>query len=241
MRYGKPSMKQAYDELMAANPGLKEVVLVPLYPHYAMSSYETAVVHAREVYNQGGYPFSIRFVEPFYSDPLYIAALAESIRPSLRPGSHLLFSYHSIPEQHIHKGDITGNHCLKSGNCCTTPSEAHKFCYRHQCLETTRLVAAYLGISEADHSVSFQSKLGRAEWLKPSTTSTLTSMPARGIKNVSVVCPAFVSDCLETLEEVAIQEKENFHAAGGETYTFIPCMNIQPQWVSALSAWLQTA
>ena len=238
MRYGKPSMKEAYDRLIAANPDLKEVVLLPLYPHYAMSSYETAVVHARAVYNEGQYGFNIRFIEPFYNDPLYIAALAESIKPNLKSGSHLLFSYHSIPERHIEKSDITGNHCLKSAGCCTTPSEAHKFCYRHQCLETTRLVVEYLGIKEDDYSVSFQSKLGRSEWLKPSTTATMSLLPAKGIKNIAVVCPAFVSDCLETLEEVEIREKENFMAAGGEQYTFIPCMNIQPQWVAAIRTWL---
>ena len=240
MRYGKPSMKEAYDKLLAANPDLKEVVLLPLYPHYAMSSYETAAVHAREVYNVGKYPFNIRVIEPFYNDPLYIAALAESIRPNLKPGSHLVFSYHSVPEQHIYKGDITGNHCLKTPGCCTTPSKSHQFCYRHQCLETTRLVVASLGIREGDYSVSFQSKLGRAEWLKPSTTETMKSLPAKGIKEVSVVCPAFVSDCLETLEEVSMQEKNNFITAGGESYTFIPCMNVQPQWVAAISTWLTT-
>lgn len=239
MRYGNPTMKSAYDRLLKENPNLEEVVLVPLYPHYAMSSYETAVVHAQDVHKQGNYPFKIRFIEPFYNDPLYIGALADSIRPSLRDGAHLLFSYHSIPERHIQKSDVTHGHCLAKANCCTTSSEAHKYCYRHQCLETTRLVVDKLGLKEGEYSVSFQSKLGRAEWLKPSTTATVTSMPANGIKDLLVVCPAFVSDCLETLEEVAMREKENFMNAGGASYTFIPCMNTQTGWVDALATWLK--
>jgi protoporphyrin/coproporphyrin ferrochelatase len=234
MRYGNPTMKAAYDKIAAQNPGLEEVVLLPLYPHYAMSSYETAVEHAKEVHKKGNYTFKISFVKPFYNDPDYISALSASIKKELVPGTHLLFSYHSIPERHIHKSDVTGNHCLKCANCCETPSPAHEFCYRHQCLVTTKLVAETLGLSADQYSVSFQSKLGRSEWLKPSTTMRMEQMPAEGLKNIAVVCPAFVSDCLETLEEIAIREKENFMHAGGEAYTFIPCMNTQPQWVDAV-------
>ena len=235
MRYGNPGMKEAYDKLASENPGLEEVVLLPLYPHYAMSSYETAVEHAKEVYKQQGYKFKIVSVPPFYNDPNYINALAESIRPYMKgDGSHLLFSYHSIPERHLHKSDPTGNHCLKAGNCCEVSSPAHATCYRHQCFMTTQLVAEKLGLAKGSYSVSFQSKLGRAEWLKPATTAMMQELPGKGIKDLVVVSPAFVSDCLETLEEVAIREKENFMEAGGKTYVFIPCMNTQPLWVKAV-------
>ena len=234
MRYGAPSMKTAFDNMLANNPGLKEIVLLPLYPHYAMSSYETAVEHAKAVHAKGKYPFTISFVPPFYNDPAYIAALSESIRPYLNGKSHLLFSYHSIPERHIQKSDVTGSHCLKNGNCCETPSAAHAYCYRHQCYATTKLVAEYLGIPKEQHSVSFQSKLGRSEWLKPATTARMDELPKEGIKDLLVVCPSFVSDCLETLEEIAIREKENFMKAGGETFAFIPCMNVQPAWIDAV-------
>ena len=236
MRYGNPTMKNAYDNLQAKYPALEEVVLVPLYPHYAMSSYETAVAHAENIHKKGKYPFRISVVKPFYNDSGYIAALAESIKPYLanNPG-HLLFSYHSIPERHIHKSDVTGNHCLKTANCCETPSPAHAHCYRHQCFVTTKLVTEYLGLTKDKYSVSFQSKLGRSEWLKPSTTLRMEEMPKEGIKNLLVVSPAFVSDCLETLEELAIREKENFLKAGGESFTFIPCMNTNPAWVKALA------
>ena len=235
MRYGNPNMKAAYDALLKKHPQLEEVVLVPLYPHYAMSSYETAVEHAQKVHKAEKYPFSIRVVPPFYNDANYIEALAESMRPYLANSKgHLLFSYHSIPERHIQKSDITGSHCLRSPNCCEMPSEAHKYCYRHQCFVTTKLVTEYLGIPKEQYSVSFQSKLGRSEWLKPSTTLRMMEMPQEGIKELTVVCPSFVSDCLETLEEIAIREKENFIEAGGESYNFIPCMNVQPRWVKAV-------
>ena len=235
MRYGQPNMKSAYDELNTQYPGLEEVVLVPLYPHYAMSSYETAVEHAKSIHQKGKYTFRISVIPPFYDNAGYIEALAESIKPYLDDKSHLLFSYHSIPERHIHKSDITGHHCLNAANCCSTPSPAHAHCYRHQCFETTKLVTSYLGLKKSQYSVSFQSKLGRSEWLKPSTTLRMEQMPQEGIKNLLVASPAFVSDCLETLEELAIREKENFLKAGGESFTFIPCMNTQPKWVKALA------
>ncbi|MES2703947.1 MAG: ferrochelatase [Bacteroidota bacterium] len=235
MRYGNPNIKAAYNSLLSKHPDITEVVLVPLYPHYAMSSYETAAVQAQEVHKKGKYPFKISVVPPFYNDPGYIKALGESMRPYWEKSKgHLLFSYHSIPERHITKSDVTGSHCLKSADCCSAPSPCHQFCYRHQCYTTTRLVTEYLGIPADRYSVAFQSKLGRSAWLTPATTARMDEMPNEGIKDLMVVCPSFVSDCLETLEEIEIREKENFMNAGGEAYTYIPCMNVQTPWVNAL-------
>jgi ferrochelatase len=240
MRYGNPSPKDAFDRLKAKYPSLEEVIVVPLYPHYAMSSYETAVVYAEEVHKKGKYDFKLTTIKPFYNVADYIDALAESIKPYLQQEyDHILFSYHSIPERHILKGDTTGSHCLQSAGCCTTDSVAHKQCYRHQCYETTRLVAQKLGISADKHSVSFQSRLGRAEWLKPYTALRLAAMPDEGKKKLLVVFPAFVSDCLETLEEIAIEGRHIFITAGGEEFTSIPCLNLHPQWVSTLAGWVQ--
>ncbi len=242
MRYGKPNIRTAFQEILKQLPDVEEVVLLPLYPHYAMSSFETAVVDAKDEYKKGRYPFRLTEVQPFYSHPGYISALAKSMRPYLEGNEfHLLFSYHSIPERHIHKSDVTGSHCLRGGDCCTTPSEAHKFCYRHQCLVTTKLVAEALGLPEHRYSVAFQSKLGRSEWLKPATTLRMQQIPVEGIKDLIVVCPSFVSDCLETLEEIAIREQENFMAAGGNSYTYIPCMNTQQAWVDTVMDLLENA
>lgn len=239
MRYGNPSMKSAYDRLMTQNSDLEEVLLVPLYPHYAMSSFETAVEYAKEIHAKGKYPFRIKTLQPFFDNPVYIGALAESMKPYLEEGyDHVLFSYHGLPQRHMKKADPTGNHCMRSENCCSVDSIAHKTCYRHQVYVTTKKTAQLLGIPEDKYSVSFQSRLGREEWIHPYTVDVLAELPAKGVKRLLVVCPAFVSDCLETLEEMGIQGKELFLESGGVSFTLIPCMNVHPAWVSALAGWV---
>ncbi len=241
MRYGNPSPEAAFEELTAKNPDLKEVTLVPLYPHYAMSSYETAVEYAQKVHQEKKYPFKLSVIEPFYKNPDYLRAFCASIEPYLAQDfDHVLFSYHGIPERHILKGDITGNHCLKMDNCCSVDSPAHPKCYRHQCFLTTQLAAQALNLPASKYSISFQSRLGRDPWLKPFTDFRLKELPKEGIKKLLIVCPAFVSDCLETLEEIAEEGKEIFLEAGGESFTMIPCLNIHPLWVEALEKWLKS-
>lgn len=238
MRYGNPTVAAAYDNLMKRQPGIEEVIAVPLYPHFAMSSYETAVEHAKRVHEKGRYPFSLSFIKPFYNEPNYLQALEESITPFLHQEfDHLLFSYHGVPKRHLIKSDITGNHCLRSGDCCQTASPAHTVCYRHQCLETTRLLIEKLNIPESKYSVSFQSRLGSG-WLEPFTDTRLAALPGEGKKKILVICPAFVSDCLETLEEIAVEGRETFLHAGGESFTFIPCLNTERAWVNTIALWM---
>jgi len=235
MRYGSPDPAIAFERLLQRAPSIEEVILVPLYPHYAMSSYETAAEYAKKIHEKNKFSFKLRIVEPFYRNEDYLQALADSIRPYLsKEYDHLLFSYHGIPERHVHKTDITGNHCLKVENCCAVDSPAHAFCYRHQIITTTNLVAELLGVPKEKYSFSFQSRLGRDEWLKPYTARRLEQMPGEGIKKLLIVCPAFVSDCLETLQEIAIEGKESFLHSGGEILTYIPCLNIRPGWVESL-------
>lgn len=239
MRYGNPSPEKAFDELLRRSPGLEEVVLVPLYPHYAMSSYETAVEYAMEIYKKRKYPFRISTIKPYYDHPDYINALTSSIKPYLQQDyDHLLFSYHGIPERHIRKSDITGHHCLTVNDCCNVASPAHTHCYRHQVMVTTKLVTDALNIPANKYSGSFQSRLGKG-WLQPFTDIRLEEMPKEGIKKLLVVCPAFVSDCLETLEEIAERGKETFLHAGGGSFDIIPCMNIHPEWVRAMAGWIK--
>lgn len=240
MRYGAPAPWTAYDELLEKMPDMEEVVLVPLYPHYAMSSYETAVEYAKEAHAKGKYKFKLTIIPPFYDNELYLDALADSIQPYLQqPYDQIIFSYHGIPERHVQKTDVTGKHCLKVANCCDVNSEAHKYCYRHQCLVTTNKVAGMLNIPKEKYSFAFQSRLGRDEWLKPYTAKRLTELPAEGIKKLIIVCPAFVSDCLETVEEIAIQGRDSFMESGGESFTLIPCLNVHPMWVKALASWVK--
>lgn len=239
MRYQNPTMKSAYDKLMERVPGLEVVIAIPLYPHYAMSSYETAVEHAKEVYKQYNYPFKLTIVKPFYNEQNYIAALTESMRPYLQqPYDQILFSYHGLPQRHMTKADPTHKHCMKVENCCDVPSTAHATCYRHQCWTTTQLIVNSLQIPKEKVGFSFQSRLGREEWLKPYTAKRLEQLPGEGVKKLLIVCPAFVSDCLETLEEIAEEGKHSFLEAGGEEFTMIPCLNIHPLWVQALVTWM---
>ncbi|GGB13645.1 ferrochelatase [Puia dinghuensis] len=241
MRYGNPSMDDAYRSLLKQVPQLEEVIAIPLYPHYAMASYETAVEYAREIHRKNKYTFRLTFIKPFYNDPSYLKALSEHIRPYLQKQyDHILFSYHGVPARHIRKSDPTGHHCLSSATCCDTASPAHATCYRHQCFATTREVVRQLGIPEGKYSNSFQSRLGKG-WLEPFTDIRLEEMPKEGIKRLLILCPAFVSDCLETLEEIAIRGKEAFLAAGGEEYTMIPCLNADSQWAAALAGWIKEA
>jgi ferrochelatase len=234
MRYGNPTPEVAFDALLKRDPAIEEVVVIPLYPHYAMASYETAVEYAKEFYQKKKYPFKLNIIDPFYNDPDYLHALSENIKPYLNESyDHILFSYHGIPERHIHKSDITGCHCLHSENCCEVDSPAHAFCYRHQIRTTTKLVAEMLEIPSNKYSISFQSRLGKG-WLTPFTDIRLQELPGEGIKNLLILCPAFVSDCLETLEEIAIRGKEIFLQAGGETFKMIPCLNTHPLWVEAI-------
>jgi len=237
MRYGSPGPKEALDAFAKENPDLEELTVVPLYPHYAMSSYETAVLYARDIHEKGKYPFRLSFIKPFYDNADYLAALVERIRPYLSdPYDHILFSYHGIPERHIRKSDPTNSHCLNNANCCSQSSEAHKYCYRHQVFTTTWKLTEMLGIPKEKYSISFQSRLGKG-WLQPFTDKRLEAMPAEGIKNLLILCPAFVSDCLETLEEIAVEGKHSFMEAGGSSFQMIPCLNDQPQWVNTLVKW----
>jgi len=238
MRYGNPTPEAAFEKLLEKLPGMDEVVAVPLYPHYAMSSFETAVEFVKEIHRKKKYGFSLNFIDPYFKKPDYIEAMAENMKAYLnKEYDHILFSYHGVPARHIMKSDITGKHCLQSPDCCNTPSPAHAYCYRHQCLTTTKLITEKLAVPKEKFSISFQSRLGKG-WLEPFTDVRLKEMPKEGIKKLLIICPAFVSDCLETLEEIEIRGKESFMEAGGETFTMIPCLNTHPLWVKALSRWV---
>jgi ferrochelatase len=182
----------------------------------------------------------IESLPAFYNKQEYIEVLSESIFRYLKEKKHdhLLFSYHGVPERHIRKSDITKSHCKIDGSCCVTPSKAHEFCYRHQCLEVTRQVAEKLNLKEGTYSTSFQSRLGFDPWLQPYTDRTIERLGKLGVKNMAIVTPAFVSDCLETLEEIAMEGEEIFHEVGGQNFTTVPCLNDDENWVALLSKWI---
>ncbi len=242
MRYANPTPASALAKLEAEHPDLEEVILFPLYPHYAMSSYETGVEHVKNTYNQKERHYKLTVVPPYYDNQDYLKVLADSLTPHLEEDYDLLlFSYHGIPERHLRKTDFTGKHCTKCENCCDVPSEAHSVCYRHQVKRTTELVTEMLGIPKEKYMFSFQSRLGSDKWLQPYTAQVFKELPKKGVKKLVVACPAFVSDCLETLEEIHEEGEEIFLEAGGEKFTSIPCLNIRPDWVQAIGKLVETA
>tara|TARA_R110002051_G_scaffold180913_3_gene250413 strand:- start:82314 stop:83357 length:1044 start_codon:yes stop_codon:yes gene_type:complete len=238
MRYGTMTIKNAMQELK--NKGVDDVLLVPLYPHYAMSSFETVVVKVLEEQKAGFPEMKITTLPAFYKHPEYIKALSESIKDGLEgfDYDHILFSYHGIPERHIRKNDPTSFHCKIDGTCCKVNSVAHNTCYRHQVYDTTEMVKAYLGLQEEQVSSSFQSRLAGDPWLKPYTDFEFVRLAKEGKKKLAVITPAFVSDCLETLEEIAMEGKHQFMEAGGEDYKHIPCMNDNDTWVNVMAKWV---
>lgn len=240
MRYGSMTIQNALEELRGK--GVTEVLLVPLYPHYAMSSYETVVVKTMQVQLEKFPEMRLTTLPAFYDQEEYIKVLSESIAAGIGDTNydHILFSYHGIPERHIRKSDPTRFHCMINNSCCITNSVAHNTCYRHQCFHTTERVVEYLGLPWDKVSNSFQSRLPNDPWLKPYTDFEFERLAKEGKKNLVVITPAFVSDCLETLEEIAMEGKKQFEDAGGEQYKHIPCLNDSAAWVTVMANWINS-
>ncbi len=231
MRYGRPGIQEGIDKLHTA--GVEQMLLIALYPQFADSTVGTTIEAA-----QAALPESMQLetLAPFYQHPPYIEAQARVIKHHLpEQWDHLLLSYHGLPERHLTKADPTGSHCLKTADCCQTPSPAHATCYRHQVYTTSAALTQAMAIDSSRYSVTFQSRLGRLPWLTPYTDVTLAELPGRGVKKLVVACPAFVADNLETLEEMGISGRKTFLDAGGETFTLVPCLNDDADWVQALA------
>jgi protoporphyrin/coproporphyrin ferrochelatase len=233
MRYQNPSIPDAVHSL--ASKGVDEVLLIPLFPHYAMSSFETAVERVKRVAAALAPQLRIQVQPPYFDEPGYMSALVGSAQDYLRrPYDHLLFSFHGLPERHLRKSDPTSRHCLVMENCCATPSPAHATCYRAQCFKTVAAFVKQAGVPEGRYSIAFQSRLGRDPWLKPYTDHELPRLAQCGVRKLLVICPAFVSDCLETLEEIGLRGRETFLGAGGTDFALIPCLNEHPLWLEAV-------
>jgi len=238
MRYGNPSIKDGISELH--KKGVTEILLLPLYPQFAMATTETILAKAVSIKNKFFKNISIKSIDSFYNRPEYTLVLAKSISDFLthKKWDKILFSYHGIPERHIYKSDITKEHCKIDSSCCNSKSEAHKFCYRHQCYQTTKNVVEHLNLSPNQYLTSFQSRLGKDPWLQPYTDATIEKLAKDGIENLAVVTPAFVADCLETLEEIGMEGKEEFIQAGGKEFHTIPCLNDSDHWASTIAKWI---
>jgi ferrochelatase len=233
MNYGRPSIPEVLRELAAA--GIDEVLLFPQYPHYAMSSWETVVAKVHRVGAEVTPGMKFVSVQPYFADDDYIEALVASARPYLnQPHDHLLFSYHGIPVRHLTNADSSHAHCQVVPDCCNTCSPAHATCYKAQVTRTTHLFAKKAGLDPSKWSISFQSRLVGEPWLRPYTDFEFKRLASEGRKRLLVITPAFVTDCLETLEEIRMAGAESFREAGGESFTHIPCLNDQPVWIDFL-------
>ena len=239
MRYGSMTLQKGLQELV--DQGVDEVLTIPLYPQFAMATTETIDVRVAELQSKFFPNIKVTSLPSFYNRPEYVKVLAKSIEEGLEglDYEHLLFSYHGVPERHIRKSDVTKSHCKIDASCCNTPSKAHRFCYRHQCYQTTKNIAEKLQLKEGTYSTSFQSRLGFDPWLQPYTDRTIERMGKAGIKKMAIVTPAFVSDCLETLEEIAMEGKEIFEEVGGEEFTTIPCLNDRDDFATLLAHWIE--
>ncbi len=229
MRYGNPSLTAALARVDAMR--IRDVTIVPLFPHEASAT--TGSVRDAVLGFYVGHPRipSLRFVPPFYDDDGFLSAMTDHLRTSLpKDVEHVLFSYHGLPERQVRREDGNG-HCLTRG-CCGNLNAKNAHCYRAQCFATTRLIASRLGLD--DVSTAFQSRFGKDPWIQPFTDEAVVALAEKGVKKVALVTPGFVSDCLETLEELGKQMKEHFHELGGEL-TVVPCLNASDAFAAALA------
>ena len=233
MRYGNPSIRYGLERLKKS--GVKEVLLAPLFPHHAQATTESSLKFAYKQMKEINWNPLTKELGHFPNNPNFIDPLVESIRPYLQEDSHLLFSYHGLPISHVKRSDKSGKHCQKVENCCGLSLDANSMCYAHHCSLTTEAVTKKLELSELDWSMSYQSRLGPAKWLKPSTTESVQNLAKNGIKKLVIVSPAFLADGLETLEELDIEIREEFLSEGGEELVVVKCLNDDPSWISGLS------
>ena len=236
MRYGRPSLPAALDRLEAA--GATRVVVLPLYPQYASSSTGSTLERVYSLAGARPVTPALAVVPDFFDDPGFLDAVADVARAPLaafRP-DHVLMSFHGVPERQVRATDLGPSHCLATDSCCAAIGPANRACYRAQCFATARGLAPRLGVGPGGYTVAFQSRLGRTPWIRPYTDELLVSLARGGTRRLAVLCPSFVADCLETLEEIGLRARETFIAAGGEDLLALPCVNAAPAWADAVAA-----
>jgi len=235
MRYGVPSIKSGLEKLKQTQ--VDKIYAFPLYPQYSLAATQSSINECVKEMKSLGMIQELEFIPPFYEEQNFVAAYKDVIQRVISKNSpeQLIFSFHGVPERHVRKTDPDKNHCLTKTSCCDRITEANKNCYRAQCFATARALAKELGLSKEHYHVSFQSRLGRTPWIKPYTDILYSELAAKGIKRIAVVCPSFVADCLETLEEVAIRGRNDFIKAGGTELQFVPSLNSQDLWVKGVT------
>lgn len=231
LRYSEPSVEKALQELATEN--VDEILVAPLFPQYAEATNGSSLQLVDRLMQKMNLRIAKRELPAFFAHKSFIEPSVQISQETLqgKQVDHYLFSFHGLPESHIRR--IPG--CLVSETCCFEKDACAKNCYRAQCFATATEIAERMNIPASHWSVSFQSRLGRGEWLKPATDHTLEVLGRTGKKNIAVICPSFVADCIETLEEIGIGGQETFHNFGGEQYHLVPCVNDDPRWISGFA------
>lgn len=233
MRYQSPSIQEGLDAMNAEN--VESIHVIPLFPQYASATTGSVIDKVMEITKTWQIIPEVKFTSQFLENELFLEVIVKNGKKWMDKNEydHFIFSYHGLPERQIRKGSV-GDQC-QLGSCCDTFHDKNRFCYRAQCFQTTRLVAAKLGLSEDQYTVCFQSRLGRDPWIKPYTEDTLKHLAKSGKTKVLAFSPAFVSDCLETTIEVGEEYKEKFVEAGGEQWDLVESLNDDPMWVACLA------
>ena len=240
MRYEDPSIENAL--LNFKNKGIYKIIVISLYPHNALTTTITTEMETRIVANKLSEDFELVFTKPFFDNEIYINAISKTIKPHIEKASFdkIVFSYHGIPKRQAKKTDETGEHCFSDSNCCEIAGDGSKDCYRSHTRIASDLTAKKLGLSDDQWEVAYQSRLGPG-WLTPFTDKRLAELPEEGKKNIAVLCPSFISDCLETLEEIDIRGRKTFFDAGGKIMTYIPCLNDSEDTINLLENLVKSA
>ncbi len=240
MRYEEPSIEKALINMR--NKGISKIYVISLYPHNAMATTITTELETRSVAQKVSNDFELIFTKPFYDNEIYINAMSNSIKPYIEKGEFdkIIFSYHGIPKRQAKKTDETGDHCFSTGQCCEILGDGSKDCYRSHTRIASTLTAEKLGLSEDQWEIAYQSRIGPG-WLTPFTDKRLAELPKEGKDNIAILCPSFISDCLETLEEIDIRGRETFFTAGGRNMTYIPCLNDSADTIDLLENLVETS
>jgi protoporphyrin/coproporphyrin ferrochelatase len=235
MRYGSPSIPDVVRRIL--QEGHDEVVVVPLYPQYSSAATASSIAAVTEAFATSPFVPALRFVRPFWDHPGVLAAWEARLREARADeADHVLFSYHGLPERQV---AAAGGPKCRMDACCVQADAPLHACYRAQCFGTTARLTASLQLKAT--STSFQSRLGRTPWIQPYTDHVLDRLAKDGVRRLLVVTPSFVTDCLETLEEIGMRAKEQFLAAGGQDLQLVPCLNTQPEWIAALADLVEAA
>ena len=233
MRYEEPSIERALHKFKKNE--INKIYVISLYPHNAMATTVTTELETRNVAMNVSNDFELIFTKPFFDNEEYINAMVNTIRPYVENKSYdkIIFSYHGIPKRQAKKTDETGEHCFSTSNCCEIENDGSKDCYRSHTRIASDLTAKKLGLEDDQWEIAYQSRIGPG-WLTPFTDKRLAKLPEEGKDNIAILCPSFISDCLETLEEIDIRGRETFLKAGGKNMTYIPCLNDSEDTISLL-------